>query len=199
MKKIFTLLFTAALALGAQASLLINVSDYGEISGDSLEIVVNEAELNPMTEKMVMEVEGSLLISDAVNDALAVSIIRSEAGLVDEFCCGTDCRGGNGETSQRGSYDVSGWVGPQDWYIHFTPNAAGANVTIRYYFSDGVNQKLLIVHFVYEGTGLKDVEADKTAREGVYTIFGQQLRPDNNTENLPAGMYIVGGKKTIIH
>lgn len=199
MKKLFTLFLGTALALGAQAGLLISVNNHGEISGDSLEITVQDAVFNPMKEVMQMNVEGNILVSDAVNNALAVSIFRSEEGLTDEFCCGTDCRAGNGLTTDRGSYDVSAWSGPQSWYVHFTPAAGGANVTMRYIFSDGVNQKTLIVHFIYEGTGLDEVISDYAAPQGVFTIFGQQLRPDNCTDNLPAGLYIVGGKKMIVH
>jgi hypothetical protein len=200
MKKIFTILLTAALALSAHAGLIISVNGHGEISGDSLAIELNEATYNPLTEEMQMNVEGNILVSDAVNNALAVSIFRSEEGIVDEFCCGTDCRAGNGQTAQRGSYDVSQWAGPQTWFIHFSPAAGRAtDVTTKYIFSDGVNQKTLIVHFVYEGTSLEEITADNDAKQGVFTVFGQQLRSDNNTDNLPAGLYIVGGKKMIIH
>ena len=98
----------------------------------------------------------------------------------------------------RAAFDASTWSGPQNWYVHFTPKASGANVAVRYLFSDGTVQKQLIVHFVYEGSGIEDVEADSKAPQGVYTLFGQQLRTDNSTEGLPAGMYIVGGKKMIV-
>jgi len=200
MKKLFTLFLGTALALGAHAGLIISVNGHGEISGDSLEITVQEAVINPLTEELQMNVEGTILVSNAVNDALAVSILRSEAGVADEFCCGTDCRAGNGETSDRGSYDVSQWSGPQTWFIHLTPaNGRATNLTSRYIFSDGNIQKTLIVHFIYEGTGLEDVMAETTAPQGVFTIFGQQIRTDNNTDNLPAGLYIVGGKKMIVH
>ena len=200
MKKIFTILLAAALSVGAQAGLIISVNGHGEISGDSLEITVQDATFNPLKEEMQMNVDGTILVSNAVNDALAVSILRSEAGITDEFCCGTDCRAGNGETSDRGSYDVSQWSGPQTWFIHLTPaNGKATDVTSRYIFSDGTNQKTLIVHFIYEGTGLDEVMTGANAPQGVFTLFGQQIRPDNNTDNLPAGLYIVGGKKTIIH
>lgn len=195
MKKLFTLFLGIALAAGAQAGLIINVTGHGEISGDSLEITINEATLNPLTEEMQMKVEGTLLVN---TQALAVSIFRSEEGLEDEFCCGGDCRAGNGLTADRAAFDATSWSGPQSWYVHFTPKASGANVAIRYLFSDGTEQKQLIVHFVYEGTGLENVEAETTAPQGVYTLFGQQIRTDNSTEGLPAGLYIVAGKKTIV-
>ena len=195
MKKLFTLILGAALAVSAQAGLIINVTGYGEISGDSLEIVVNEATVNPLTDEMQMKVEGTILVT---SEALAVSIFRSEEGMEDEFCCGGDCRAGNGQTADRAAFDASTWSGPQNWYVHFTPKASGANVAVRYLFSDGTVQKQLIVHFVYEGSGIEDVEADSKAPQGVYTLFGQKLRTDNSTEGLPAGMYIVGGKKMIV-
>jgi hypothetical protein len=43
-------------------------------------------------------------------------------------------------------------------------------------------------------TGIQQVTSDKQ-RQGVYSIDGRQVRQGNNTEGLPAGIYIVNGKK----
>lgn len=196
MKKLFTLFLGIALAAGAQAGLIINVTGHGEITGDSLEIVVREATTNPLTDEPLMKVEGTLLVSDA--EYLTVSMFRSHEGMEDEFCFAGECVAGNGLLQQRHSYAASAWSGPQSWYIHYTPASNDDSKAIRYKFSDGTNLKQLIVHFVHWTTALEDVEAETAAPQGVYTLFGQQLRTDNSTEGLPAGMYIVGGKKMIV-
>ena len=48
--------------------------------------------------------------------------------------------------------------------------------------------------------GIADIHAEskETPAEGVYSISGTQLRKTNDTQGLPAGVYIVGGKKVAI-
>jgi hypothetical protein len=47
--------------------------------------------------------------------------------------------------------------------------------------------------------GLNDItKKNNKVAEGVYSISGTQLRANNNTEGLPAGLYIVGGKKVAV-
>ena len=45
-----------------------------------------------------------------------------------------------------------------------------------------------------ENTGIKSMEAEKQCQEGVYTLSGVRMR----SEQLPAGIYIVNGKKMVI-
>ena len=45
--------------------------------------------------------------------------------------------------------------------------------------------------------GIADINAESKAAQGVYTLSGTQLRADNSINGLPAGLYIVGGKKVI--
>jgi hypothetical protein len=49
-------------------------------------------------------------------------------------------------------------------------------------------------------TALSCVHADNndSSVEGVFTLSGTRLRADNNLESLPAGIYIVGGKKVVV-
>ena len=49
-------------------------------------------------------------------------------------------------------------------------------------------------------TDINSILADSKANatEGVYTISGTQLRPTNNVQGLPAGLYIVGGRKIAV-
>lgn len=41
------------------------------------------------------------------------------------------------------------------------------------------------------------VSDNETSAKGVYTLSGAQLRTDNSLDGLPAGLYIVGGKKVV--
>ncbi len=52
---------------------------------------------------------------------------------------------------------------------------------------------------VTEASGINNVIADvKDYRYGVYTLDGHLLRNDNNIDGLAPGIYIVGGKKTLV-
>jgi len=39
---------------------------------------------------------------------------------------------------------------------------------------------------------------DNTTKEGIYTLAGVKVKEDNNTNNLPKGIYIIKGKKQVI-
>lgn len=47
-------------------------------------------------------------------------------------------------------------------------------------------------------TGIINVITDNIKRSGVYTIDGRLISTGNSIDNLPAGIYIVGGKKIVI-
>ena len=48
----------------------------------------------------------------------------------------------------------------------------------------------------YAATGISNLTNEKTANEkGIYSLTGNKV---NSTENLPAGVYVIDGKKTII-
>ncbi len=52
---------------------------------------------------------------------------------------------------------------------------------------------------VLPGMGINDVKkGSNPMTAGVYSLSGTQLRQTNDLEGLPAGLYIVGGKKTVI-
>ena len=44
----------------------------------------------------------------------------------------------------------------------------------------------------------KVMSEDKSAKEGIYTLTGVKVKEDNNTNNLPRGIYIIDGKKQVI-
>jgi hypothetical protein len=49
-------------------------------------------------------------------------------------------------------------------------------------------------------TAFASVYADNndSSAEGVFTLSGTQLRGSNDLKGLPAGVYIVGGKKVVV-
>lgn len=48
-------------------------------------------------------------------------------------------------------------------------------------------------------SGIEDVIADKSQVEGIYSLNGVRvIPPDNNPDRLPAGIYLINGKKAIV-
>ncbi len=56
-----------------------------------------------------------------------------------------------------------------------------------------------VIELTSDPTGINNMVADKSvSREGIYSVSGTLLRPTNNTAGLPAGLYVVGGKKVAV-
>lgn len=57
-----------------------------------------------------------------------------------------------------------------------------------------------VLDIKFQGVGIDDILEDKAEKsaEGVYTLSGTQLRPTNDVQGLPAGLYIVGGVKFVV-
>ena len=64
-------------------------------------------------------------------------------------------------------------------------------------YIDGVSQVTLGIDDILAADGTLPA-AVAPQREGVYTLQGQQLRPTSDTTGLPAGLYIVGGRKVLV-
>lgn len=190
MKKIFTTVFCVfGLLAAAHAEWHITANEYDILSDTT--IIVTDYELDDLAGEIVMTVEGALF-SDESED-ITVDVTRSEAGISDQVCAGT-CINGNGETTQRFEFDIENPL--TGWYAHYYPATEG-EVTITYAFSDGVNPtRTLTVRYLYQATALDNTIAAPVAK-GVYTLDGQYVADD--TENLPQGVYIVDGKKQIVH
>lgn len=45
---------------------------------------------------------------------------------------------------------------------------------------------------------ISKVVADEQAKTGIYTLTGVKVKEDNNTDNLPNGIYVIDGKKQVI-
>jgi len=56
-----------------------------------------------------------------------------------------------------------------------------------------------VIELTSDPTGINYMAAEKgVSREGIYSVNGTLLRPTNETAGLPAGLYIVGGKKVAV-
>ena len=153
--------------INAQA-LIVSVNGQGDIPATGMELTIDEAEEDLLSGEMVMKVEGNLL----TNNPLTVSVSRTSAGLVDEFCCAGQCRFGNGETTEELQFQPTGLA---SWYIHYTPQA-GTNETITYSFDDEESQAVLVIHFKYPAQGVESIQhsefgIQKVLRDGIIYII----------------------------
>lgn len=196
MKKIFTTLLMASMLLTAHASMGLSISYWNEngeeviteITKDTT-IVVTEHELDFITEKDVMSLMGYVT---PANKALNVTINRSTTNTNDQFCLG-NCFQSNGELKQELSITLISNIG--GWQTHFYPTEAGTT-TIAYTFNDGVNPTItLTVKYSYLTSAVEDVVVPQY-NGIIYSILGQQMLC-NNLNDLPAGIYIINGKKFI--
>ena len=56
-----------------------------------------------------------------------------------------------------------------------------------------------VIELTSDPTGINNMAAERgVSREGIYSVNGTLLRPTNETAGLPAGLYIVGGKKVAV-
>ena len=140
-------------------ALIVNIDGHGDIPEGGMEITVTDAELDILSGKMQMKLQGSLLCTAP----LTVQITRSETGLEDEFCCAGNCLSGNGETAQTLNYSPEGIA---SWFVHYTP-VADSNETMTYVFTDATESRTLTVHFQYSTEGMDN--GQRTMDNGQWT------------------------------
>lgn len=167
MKRIWMLALSCLSMLSANA-LIVNVEGYGELTALGMEITINEAESDPLTGNLQMGLRGTLLSGGPIS----VTIVRSSAGLTDEFCCAGQCTSGNGQTEEMLNFAPQGVA---DWYTHYTP-VAGSEEQITYIFSEGLESYTLIVHYNYQTQGIEEVPSDqapstKVIQDGILYII----------------------------
>lgn len=155
-------------AWSAQAALTVNVEGFGTIPEEGLKITVDKAHEDPFSGEMTMELKGDLVCLDSLH----VSIVRSEAGLEDEFCCSGQCRKGNNETSEQFNYMPAGTA---TWFAHFFPTE-NKQATIVYTFSDSNESRSLTVHYNYSAQGIEDLQTEasrvqKVLKDGIIYII----------------------------
>lgn len=199
MKKIFTTMIVLSVALAMQASFHLTLEKWvgddlvsEEITKDTT-IIVSEYEYDEDMEEATMGVEG-VMYSDET-DSIVVTITRSAEGIIDQLCAGGNCVPGNGELTQEISFKVGEMESMRRWFTHYTVSVAGEE-TISYAFNDGVNPIItLTVVYNYANTAVENV-VENSANSVIYNLLGQPM-PANALSGLPAGIYIINGKKYI--
>lgn len=201
MKKIYTTILLLGMAISMSASFHLTIEKWVEddlVSTDITKdttIVVSEYEYDEDLEEATMGVEG-VMYSDDTQD-ITVSITRSATGIFDQFCAAGNCVPGNSELTQELNFTVGTLSSMRRWFTHYTVYEAGTE-TIAYTFDDGINPTLtLTVKYSYndENTAVEDVVVRPTDN-AIYNLLGQRM-PTNELSELPAGIYIVNGKKII--
>ena len=201
MKKIFTSFFVLFAALSLQAALHLTVDQVIDDEEVTTEITQNttlritEYEWDEDMEEALMEVRGQLYSDESQN--ITVTITRSSEGIIDQFCAAGNCVPGNGELSQVCEFTIGSLPMQRSWFTHYTPWEEGTE-TIVYEFNDGVNPTLtLTIKYSYkdEDTAVEDVVVLPT-NNIIYSLLGQRM-PTTNWDELPAGIYIINGKKYI--
>ena len=201
MKKIYTTILLLGMAISMSASFHLTIEKWVEddlVSTDITKdttIVVSEYEYDEDLEEATMGVEG-VMYSDDTQD-ITVSITRSATGIFDQFCAAGNCVPGNSELTQELNFTVGTLSSMRRWFTHYTVYEAGTE-TIAYTFDDGINPTLtLTVKYSYndENTAVEDVLVRPTDN-AIYNLLGQRM-PTNELNELPAGIYIVNGKKII--
>lgn len=201
MKKIYTTILLLGMAISMSASFHLTIEKWVEddlVSTDITKdttIVVSEYEYDEDLEEATMGVEG-VMYSDDTQD-ITVSITRSATGIFDQFCAAGNCVPGNSELTQELNFAVGTLSSMRRWFTHYTVYEAGTE-TIAYTFDDGINPTLtLTVKYSYndENTAVEDVVVRPTDN-AIYNLLGQRM-PTNELNELPAGIYIVNGKKII--
>lgn len=201
MKKIYTTILLLGMAISMSASFHLTIEKWVEddlVSTDITKdttIVVSEYEYDEDLEEATMGVEG-VMYSDDTQD-ITVSITRSATGIFDQFCAAGNCVPGNSELTQELNFTVGTLSSMRRWFTHYTVYEAGTE-TIAYTFDDGINPTLtLTVKYSYndENTAVEDIVVRPTDN-AIYNLLGQRM-PTNELSELPAGIYIVNGKKII--
>ncbi len=201
MKKIYTTILLLGMAISMSASFHLTIEKWVEddlVSTDVTKdttIIVSEYEYDEDLEEATMGVEG-VMYSDDTQD-ITVSITRSATGIFDQFCAAGNCVPGNSELTQELNFTVGTLSSMRRWFTHYTVYEAGTE-TIAYTFDDGINPTLtLTVKYSYndENTAVEDVVVRPTDN-AIYNLLGQRM-PTNELSELPAGIYIVNGKKII--
>ena len=126
-----------------ESHMQLMVNGVGEILSDTT-IVVQESNLNLLSGKIEMKLEGAI----RGVDALRVVVTRSDKGLEDEFCALGACLMGDGEPEQV--FDLTAFDDSDKWYVHYMVEKEGA-YTVSYKFINYSRVVKLTVVFDYQG------------------------------------------------
>lgn len=181
---------SAIMMMHAQSELYISVLDAAQGEIEIISDTITISAINPYTGDM--ECKGFV----AGSDTMMVTVTRSVAGKDDQLCAADNCVPGNQELTQE--FHFSGITPTNNkWFTHYAPEDMDV-YTVSYDFKAGDVVRHLTIVYNPAATALSNPMAEKKQKPGVYTILGQQLRKTSDTEGLPAGMYVVNGKKVIV-
>lgn len=202
MKKIFITIFVLCTALSMQATIHLT---YQQWVGDDLvntnitkdtTIIVTEYEYDEDLEEATMHIKGTLY-SD-VSENITATITRQATGIIDQFCAGENCIPGNKDLTQEIGLKIGSLPSDRQWIAHFTPTEPGVT-TIKYGFNDYSNtfgsQIHLTVKYCYMTSAVEDIFSPQHNGK-IYNLLGQEM-PGTELNELPAGIYIINGKKYI--
>ena len=174
MKRKLILAALCLLGMNNANALIVSVKDHGEIDATGMQISLTEAEEDPLSEKRVFKISGSLL----ANGPLTVQIARSEEGIADEFCCAGQCTNGNGQKEESLNFTPSGTA---TWYVHFYPEWGKlTHSTTTYTFSDGDQTLTLEVQFDFDSQDIEsihssDARIQKVLKNGIIYIIKDNM------------------------
>ena len=197
MKKIVITSFLLCMVVAMQASFHLTVEKWVDedlvetsISKDTT-IVVTDYEYAEDMDEATMGIEGMMYSDESEN--ITVTITRSATGIIDQFCAAGNCVPGNKELTQELAFTIGNMETMRRWFTHYTPLQAGVE-TIIYTFDDGVNPAIkLTIKYSYLMTAVEDVVAPQYNGK-IYNMLGQKM-PATELSELPAGIYIINGKK----
>ena len=173
MKRKWIILLACLLGTINANALIVSVNGEGEIPEEGMELTVTEAEIDPLTDQLTVELKGELLSSEP----LTVTISRSTTGLTDEFCCNGKCEAGNGQLSETREYVLEGLT---SWFAHFSP--ADSYATVVYTFATATESRVLTVHY--------------NVTQDLETVSHQ---PSTNRKVLKDGIIYIISKDNIYH
>ena len=186
--RINTLFLALMLCVAPYANaLIVSIDGHGEIPEEGMELTITEGEQDILSGAYTMGVKGSVL-SDG---SLTVTITRSESNLKDEFCCSGQCVFGNQQTSEALTYTTNGIA---NWYAHYIPQNS-TEVSIEYLFADKSESRRLVVHYIHS---TEDIDQTMSQPKNTVIFMLNGMRVDSQSaDELPMGVYIINGKKTI--
>lgn len=173
MRKFFVFCLMAAVAIVANANLLITIEDAeGNPVTVSKDTAVNVISNDP--EEYEMAINGTIVDKKG---ALTIEIQRQETDIQDVCCAAGSCISGNGELTQTCSYTINT---NNTWFAHVeAPEGADTyQTTIVYTFRMGSDARVLTVTYSY----MTQTAVENTAvrKQGVKRVINGQLFIEKN-------------------
>lgn len=173
MKKIFVFWMMAAVAIVANANLVITFDDAEgnpvTVNKDTtVSVVLNDPE------EYEMGINGTIV--DRKGD-LTISILREQTGVLDVCCAASKCINGNGELTQTCSYKIDT---DNTWFAHVeVPEGKDTyQTTIVYTFRMGEDTRVLTVEYSYTYT--TDLKKTATHKQGIKRVLNGQMVIEKN-------------------